>query len=80
MEDLRRLFIEDGRQEMLLPLKSEMDNYHVFPKVALLDQSGKNHNLSDYNCTITLPVLRITDIGCRICERDAAHRDHGARE
>ncbi|KAE8404947.1 hypothetical protein BDV37DRAFT_100525 [Aspergillus pseudonomiae] len=37
MEDLRRLFIEDGRQEMPLPLKKEMDNYYVFPKVDVID-------------------------------------------
>ncbi|KAH1515597.1 hypothetical protein KXX29_009720 [Aspergillus fumigatus] len=37
MEDLRRLLVEDGRQEMPLPLKSEMDNYHVFPKVDVID-------------------------------------------
>ena len=37
MEDLRRLLVEDGRQEMALPLKSEMDNYYVFPAVALVD-------------------------------------------
>ena len=36
MEDLRRLFVEDGRQEMPLPLKRDMDNYHVFPKVDLV--------------------------------------------
>ncbi|KAL4766861.1 hypothetical protein BDW60DRAFT_212539 [Aspergillus nidulans var. acristatus] len=33
MEDLRRLLVEDGRQEMPLPLKQGMDNYYVFPKV-----------------------------------------------
>lgn len=33
MEDLQRLFVEDGRQEMPLSLKREMDNYYVFPKV-----------------------------------------------
>lgn len=127
MEDLRRLLVEDGRQEMPLPLKSEMDNYHVFPKVdvidgepcilwetqmngstldgqlrsfseihgflnaffshqfrygggALLDQSGKNHILSNFTCHVFLPALRITDIKRRICERGAAQRDHGARE
>jgi hypothetical protein len=37
MEDLRRLFIEDDRQEMPLPLKREMDNYYVFPTVAVVD-------------------------------------------
>lgn len=37
MEDLRRLFIEDGRQEMPLPLKKEMDSYYVFPKVDVID-------------------------------------------
>ena len=36
MEDLRRLFVEDGRQEMPLPLKRDMDNYYVFPKVDLV--------------------------------------------
>ncbi|PYH95099.1 C2H2 finger domain protein [Aspergillus ellipticus CBS 707.79] len=33
MEDLRRLLIKDDRQEMLLPLKKEMDDYYIFPKV-----------------------------------------------
>ncbi|KAJ6163934.1 hypothetical protein N7470_002606 [Penicillium chermesinum] len=33
MEDLRELLVEGGRQEMPLPLKKEMDNYYVFPKV-----------------------------------------------
>ena len=37
MEDLRRLLVEDGRQEMPLPLKREMDTYYVFLKVALID-------------------------------------------
>jgi hypothetical protein len=37
MEDLRRLLIEDGRQEMPIPLKRAMDNYYVFPKVAVVD-------------------------------------------
>ncbi|KAB8067670.1 hypothetical protein BDV29DRAFT_163138 [Aspergillus leporis] len=37
MEDLRKLLVEDGRQEMPLPLKSEMDNYHVFPEVDVID-------------------------------------------
>lgn len=37
MEDLRRLFIEDGRQEMPLPLKKEMDSYYIFPKVDVID-------------------------------------------
>ena len=36
MEDLRRLLIDGGRQEMPLPLKREMDNYYVFPKVNLV--------------------------------------------
>ena len=43
MEDLRRLFVEDGRQEMPLPLKREMDNYYVFPKVNLV--CGQPHIL-----------------------------------
>ncbi|KAJ5959165.1 uncharacterized protein N7479_006315 [Penicillium vulpinum] len=33
IEDLRRLLIEGGRQEILLPLKKEIDNYYIFPKV-----------------------------------------------
>lgn len=37
MEDLRKLFVEDDRQEMPLPLKPEMENYYVFPKVAVVD-------------------------------------------
>lgn len=37
MEDLRSLLIEDGRQEMPLPLKQEMDNYYVFPKVDVVN-------------------------------------------
>lgn len=37
MDDLRRLIVEDGRQEMPLPLKAEMDNYYVFPKIDVLD-------------------------------------------
>jgi hypothetical protein len=37
MEDIQRLFIEDDRQEMPLPLKREMDNYYVFPTVAVVD-------------------------------------------
>ncbi|KAL4935325.1 hypothetical protein BDV06DRAFT_228932 [Aspergillus oleicola] len=37
MEDLRRLLVEDGRQEMPLPLKQEMDNYYVFPKVDVIN-------------------------------------------
>ncbi|KAJ5749419.1 hypothetical protein N7533_006447 [Penicillium manginii] len=36
MEDLRRLLVEGGRQEMPLPLKKEMDNYYVFPKVEVI--------------------------------------------
>jgi hypothetical protein len=36
MEDLRRLLIEDGRQEMPIPLKRAMDNYYVFPKVEVI--------------------------------------------
>ncbi|KAH8431665.1 DUF3435 domain-containing protein [Aspergillus melleus] len=36
MEDLRRLLVEGGRQEMPLPLKKEMDNYYVFPKVDVI--------------------------------------------
>ncbi|KAJ5589616.1 hypothetical protein N7537_012294 [Penicillium hordei] len=36
MEDLRRLLVEGGRQEMLLPLKKEMDNYYIFPKVEVI--------------------------------------------
>lgn len=47
---------------------------------ALLDQSGKNHNLSDGKCNMSLAALRITDFECRICERGAAQRDHGTRE
>ncbi|THC87454.1 hypothetical protein EYZ11_013100 [Aspergillus tanneri] len=41
MEDLRRLLVEDGRQEMPLPLKSEMDDYYVFPKVDVV--GGRPH-------------------------------------
>jgi hypothetical protein len=37
MEALRRLLVEDGRQEMQLPLKKEMDDYYVFPKVDVID-------------------------------------------
>ncbi|KAF7184219.1 hypothetical protein CNMCM7691_004844 [Aspergillus felis] len=37
MEALRRLLVEDGRQEMQLPLKKEMDDYYVFPKVGVID-------------------------------------------
>ncbi|KAK6810744.1 hypothetical protein RU639_013609 [Aspergillus parasiticus] len=37
MEDLRKLFIEDGRREMPLPLKKEMDNCYVFRKVDVID-------------------------------------------
>ncbi|KAI2825390.1 hypothetical protein CBS147321_1038 [Aspergillus niger] len=37
MEDLRRLLIEGGRQEMPLPLKKGMDNYYVFPRVQVID-------------------------------------------
>lgn len=37
MDDLRRLLVEDGRQEMPLPLKPEMGDYHVFPKIDVLD-------------------------------------------
>lgn len=36
MEDLRRLLVEGGRQEMPLRLKKEMDNYYVFPKVEVI--------------------------------------------
>ncbi|KAJ5504597.1 hypothetical protein N7463_007471 [Penicillium fimorum] len=36
MEDLRRLLVEGDRQEMPLPLKKEMDNYYVFPKVEVI--------------------------------------------
>ena len=36
MEDLQRLFVEDGWQEMPLPLKRDMDNYYIFPKVDLV--------------------------------------------
>ncbi|KAJ6036024.1 hypothetical protein N7540_000303 [Penicillium herquei] len=36
MEDLRKLLIEGGRQEMILPLKKEMDDYYVFPKVEVI--------------------------------------------
>ncbi|KAG0157513.1 hypothetical protein PDIDSM_4698 [Penicillium digitatum] len=36
MEDLRRLLVEGGRQEMPLPLKRETDNYYVFPKVEVI--------------------------------------------
>ena len=36
MEDLWRLFVEDGWQEMPLLLKREMDNYYVFLKVNLI--------------------------------------------
>ncbi|KAJ6008513.1 hypothetical protein N7540_012489 [Penicillium herquei] len=43
MQDLRRLLVEDGRQEMLLPLKKEMDNYYVFPKVEVI--AGQPHIL-----------------------------------
>jgi hypothetical protein len=37
MEDLWRLLIEDGQQEMLIPLKRVMDNYYIFPKVDVID-------------------------------------------
>ncbi|KAE8387097.1 C2H2 finger domain protein [Aspergillus alliaceus] len=37
MEALRRLLVEDGRQEMQLPLKKGMDDYYVFPKVDVID-------------------------------------------
>ena len=33
MEDLRRLFIGKGRQQLPLPLKPEMANYYVFCRV-----------------------------------------------
>lgn len=33
MEDLRRLFLEGGRQQMPLPLKREMADYYVFCRV-----------------------------------------------
>ena len=36
MEDLQRLFVEDGWQEMPLPLKRDMNNYYVFLKVDLV--------------------------------------------
>jgi hypothetical protein len=33
MEDLRRLWLEDGRQQLSLPLKAEKANHYVFCKV-----------------------------------------------
>jgi hypothetical protein len=33
MEDLRRLYVEGGRQELRLPLKSEKEDHYVFCKV-----------------------------------------------
>ncbi|KAE8311026.1 hypothetical protein BDV41DRAFT_566150 [Aspergillus transmontanensis] len=41
MEDLRKLFIEDGRREMPLPLKKEMDNCYVFPKVNVINSEPR---------------------------------------
>ncbi|PTU18379.1 hypothetical protein P175DRAFT_0560274 [Aspergillus ochraceoroseus IBT 24754] len=41
MDDLRRLLVEDDRQEMPLPLKPEMDNYYVFPRVDLVNGQPK---------------------------------------
>ena len=43
MEDLQKLFVEGGQQEMPLPLKREMDNYHVFLKFNLV--CGQPHIL-----------------------------------
>ncbi|KAE8148498.1 hypothetical protein BDV25DRAFT_168391 [Aspergillus avenaceus] len=37
MEALRKLLVDDGRQEMVLPLKPEMDDYYVFPKVDIVN-------------------------------------------
>ncbi|PGH15999.1 hypothetical protein AJ80_05342 [Polytolypa hystricis UAMH7299] len=45
MEDVRRLFPEDGCQEMQLPLKREMDNYYIFCKVGTV--GGKVRILRD---------------------------------
>ena len=41
MDDLRRLLVEDGRQEMPLPLKTEMDNYYIFPKIDVLNSQPR---------------------------------------
>jgi Protein of unknown function (DUF3435) len=37
--ELRRLVVEKGRQQMPLPLKCEIDNFSVFPKVEIIGAS-----------------------------------------
>jgi hypothetical protein len=37
MENLQWLIIEDRQLQMELPLKREIDNYYVFPKVKAMD-------------------------------------------
>ena len=37
MEQLRRLFVEDGRQQMELPLKPEIEDNYVFCKTDIVD-------------------------------------------
>ncbi|KAJ5973153.1 uncharacterized protein N7479_003071 [Penicillium vulpinum] len=44
IEDLRRLLIEGGRQEILLPLKKEIDNYYIFLKVEVICSQPQAHS------------------------------------
>ncbi|KAJ5951028.1 uncharacterized protein N7479_009441 [Penicillium vulpinum] len=44
IEDLRRLLIEGGRQEILLPLKKEIDNYYIFLKVKVICGQPQAHS------------------------------------
>jgi hypothetical protein len=41
MEELRNLFISRGRQQLEVPIKSEMDEYYIFCKVETVN--GKPH-------------------------------------
>jgi Protein of unknown function (DUF3435) len=43
MEDLRRLFLEGGRQQMELPLKPEKADYYVFCRVEATGGKVKVH-------------------------------------
>lgn len=63
MDDIRRLFLEGGRQQMPLPLKPEMGNYYVFCRVEA--KRGKvtvNHKLPITKATLSKQIKTFGEI------------------
>ncbi|KAI1939195.1 hypothetical protein LOZ57_006155 [Ophidiomyces ophidiicola] len=60
MDDVRRLLPQAGCQELELPLKREMDNWHLFPKVVI--EKGEARVLRDTPMTLGSNLKTMSEI------------------